>query len=153
LKETLLGCLFLVSVAHAEVDLHETVSALTVKTVLVRTGIEMCGGSSSSAMNAGGQLARDYENALNALPRNSLDVQAWKNLTKKNCLLDCECFALSEVYKVFPKDVQKKISAAAINKRLAQMNDRDYKKCQQRIPKFCENKDVIEFVRRLNDGD
>jgi len=99
---------------------------------------------------AGAQLEQSYDGAFAGLSESDMTTAAWKRLTKKSCLRDCSCSALSKLHEKYPEKTKKKISIKKIESTLSKITDASYKKCMERLPKFCELPKVKEFIQVLS---
>lgn len=133
-------------------QLRKAVRAITIETVLVRSGLAKCKVPEAKVSMAGSLLESDYASAFAATPAKELTAKNWRALTQKDCRTDCSCFALSELAKKYPTAQRKKISTNAIEKHLATLTDADYKKCELKHSDFCAQKEVVDFIKRLNDS-
>lgn len=133
----------------AQSKLDSAIASITEKTVLVRVGADSCKDFAPVSALAGGALELEYENFIAGLDRKDLTTAAWKNLSARDCVKDCTCYALSRLYDAYDDNTKKSISKEAIEKKLNAMTDQNYRACMQNQKDLCTRPSVQEFIKTL----
>ena len=129
-------------------DLTSAVKALTKKTVVVRGNVERCSTAAPKEFSDP-QLQKEFDAAIKGLTPKAMTAASWKKLNSRNCIADCSCYVLSQLFNAYPEKVRKQLSDKKVKASLARMTDKEYTACFDKTKDICVDPDVAAMVKAI----